>query len=419
MKKLLLLNLLVYLFFSCTLEKEKCFIDLKIENDTPSAIEFYTQPVNSPSEECINHGIIETHKTKIFKKERMSGETYLMWYVDFVTGYIYPASEVYIAPGQDYQMTISTPSNVPTTPTPVPRANITINNNSSWNLDISIGGLSAGILDAGKSMSCIKDIGHYALLARVNTDKYWSENINLNTTGYTWNLNTNAEPYPPGNFRIWNFENNFGDQMGIDDWAETVDVTCAIAYKKFGNFSLMSNSNATGHLIKENCWTVGNSISFGAWVYIEKADSGSIYLGVNYHDAISGRSYELMIFIGGAAVTFFITEGNETVQTDALQLNVIDNVWHYVALSYNAVNNMLYGVADNEIKSVLGNAYGNPESNWTTGVGNFYIAVENWGDMDETCYVDEVVYIPNQHIDPGIFVNHYNHGMPWGEEYIP
>jgi len=34
-------------------------------------------------------------------------------------------------------------------------------------------------------------------------------------------------------------------------------------------------------------------------------------------------------------------------------------------------------------------------------------------------YLDELIMATNQFTDPQIFVDHYNHNVPWGAEYIP
>ena len=310
-----------------------------------------------------------------------------------------------------------TPSPNPTetsSPSPIPHGNITINNNSSWTVNIYISGSLEGTITTGNNNVYTKYIGNYDLLAQPQgTVGYWEENIELTIIGYTWNLEINTESYPE-NSRIWNFENNYEDHLGIDDWDVKHEIACSAKYYKLGKFgyhSLSALNKRQGWLEKENCWIIGNSISYGAWINIAMFDYNDVFLHVRHTDDITKKRDNIFVFIYNNNTYFSIRKG-DVYSYENFEITLNDNNWHYLSISYDSRNNILYGTIDNNIITI-----NNPPGTWGTGSGSFFIFSTNWADINNVYYIDEAIVCADTFIDPQVFVDHYNHNVPWGAEY--
>ena len=76
---------------------------------------------------------------------------------------------------------------------------------------------------------------------------------------------TSTETLPHPAFRVFNFENNYQDQNGLDDWATKTNIAFSSAQKKFSSYSLTDdNSNNLARLISPSLFTRGESQSI--WI---------------------------------------------------------------------------------------------------------------------------------------------------------
>ena len=93
----------------------------------------------------------------------------------------------------------------------------------------------------------------------------------------------------------------------------------------------------------------------------------------------------------------------------------LDN-WYYVAFSYDSNSDTIYLVVNNEIYySFCSGLWGSSGNAYLRAYAAFYYDTQYL----QRSNVDELVYTPNQFIDPQVFIDHYNNDVPWGAEYIP
>lgn len=218
-----------------------------------------------------------------------------------------------------------------------------------------------------------------------------------------------TEPFPGKNHRVFMFENNYEDQHGINDWDTKQDVVCSTVQKKFGSYSLFATSGNNGHLqTKTDYANIGESQSMGAWVYVTNRTGTPGYWGpialIAAVDNLKASIYE----DGSGIKICGIINKNGTV-TYLYSDYVTVDTWHYIAFSYNSTLNEFYLVIDNVMLSTT------PPGTW--GSGTWYIQVSTKNGTQMKVYTDEACFAPDQYIHPDIWVQHYNHGIPWETEY--
>lgn len=339
--------------------------------------------------------------------------------------YKWGPKKIILKKGEPYTWVIKNPPEatpVPTIkptpePTPIPNGEITINNLSSSLVIIYFAGNMEGTIEAGNSENYTKEIGNYNLLAipqRISGT--WDENIDLSEEGYIWNLETEIESYPADNCRVWNFENNYQNQYGVDDWDTKDNCLFDSSIKKIGNYSIKDdNSNDSAHLQIPIEYIIGESQSVGFWLYVSYLNSGVnttvsyIYWNGANHIWLriredSGEFYIRLFFYKGMTGSY--------VDSDTFGLNE----WHYIAMSYDADNEIGYLIVDNNKYSL------EPSGTWDSLLNSWHKITIAWyssGAYQYRVNMDELCIVANLYIQPGIWVQHYNHNVPWGEEYIP
>ncbi len=215
----------------------------------------------------------------------------------------------------------------------------------------------------------------------------------------------NTEFFPSADFRVFNFENNYEDQHGVDDWSTKVDVALTTAQKKFGLRSLFATANNDGSLATPSTyWSVGEDQAFGIWFY------PTVYsptLGFSPIFCYRTVTDTLEIIVFDDKVRMLIQKGGNTTTNDftiALPLNT----WHFVGLIYDSSLDKIYLVVNDEIVSRT-----TFPGTWNTGTKGALVVVSGNNYNGSTYYLDEAVFAPDQLIDPDIFVQHYNHDVAW------
>ncbi len=416
--------------------KYHSLIEITLTNQTTHNVNFFTRRIENEEEMSVtNHGIIPAQTSESF--QRASGYTYAMYCTASIENetITYGPQEIYIDFDNDYEWTVSDsptaeptetpeptitpePTEEPTlTPegTPLPEGDITINNNSPWDVNISISGFVEEILNSGDTGIYTRAIGNYNLLAQVNTIQYWSENIDLTETGYVWDLNTSTETYPIVNYRIFDFENNYEDHLGVAYWVVTNTTLFDLNYKKFGNYSLFGSGTTMDYIRSDNDeWTPGESQACAIWILGTKLDSGGTYC-IGFDQAYAPQN-RIIAYISSDSVSFLIYKANGGSSTyHDFTVNISNNKWHYFGFSYNKNSNTFYGIFDDNIYTIS-----DIPGTWDASASHTgYIRIRTYNNVDYTMFVDEAIICPDEFIDPQIFVDHYNHGAPWGAEYIP
>lgn len=228
---------------------------------------------------------------------------------------------------------------------------------------------------------------------------------------YEWIIgDPESESYPSENCHVFNFENNYEDQYGIDNWSVKVNEALSLTEKKFGNYSLFAKTDSFAGLQTDSSyWTIGKSQSIGVWVkFIDLPVSGTL---ITAYCNVAETNF-FFIKASSNGIGFFVGK-NGTESSSIYTTTPIDGEWHYVALSYNTDTNICYGIVDNNI------IFFEPSGTWGTGYGVANIMAANNDEGIRTFYMDEACFAPDQYIHPDTWVQHYNHNIPWGAEYIP
>jgi len=223
---------------------------------------------------------------------------------------------------------------------------------------------------------------------------------------------TSGEWLPNKDFRMFAFENNYEDQNGVDDWFAKNYLQFESTIKKFGSYSIKHNlsTDNSAILVASNTWlgTVGESQAWGCWCQFKTIPTG-------YGQAVifvqaDGNNY-FNIQNNEGTISLIIKKGGTT--TTITGHEITNDEWHYLAFSYDSVNDVGYLVIDNSIYSDT------PTGSW--GVGTFQGQL-NVGQRISSvnvyeAYFDELLQYYDKYLDPNILVQHYNHGLPWNTDY--
>ena len=218
----------------------------------------------------------------------------------------------------------------------------------------------------------------------------------------------NLEFFPGSDFRVFNFDNDYEDQHGVDDWVSKGFLAFSSAIKKFGTHSLWATDTHVGLLkTPSTYWSVGESQATGGWFYAS-ALSVSVGLPTHYYRYSTTDTISVSIF-SNKIIAGIIKGSTSTNKTITIDISL--DTWHYIGLIYDSSLDKLYITIDDEIYS------------WTTFAGTWNTG--NTGQLEIqtalnfsgiTLYVDEVLFAPDQLIDPDIFVQHYNHNIAWNTD---
>ena len=211
----------------------------------------------------------------------------------------------------------------------------------------------------------------------------------------------NTEFFPSSDFRVFNFEGNYEDQHGVDDWIFKSGIAINTTYKKFGTRSFGATPGDLAHLGSAEEWTLGKSQAMGVYVYIT-----SFGVTSNIFRLYGDLDNYMNVRINHTTGTFdLLMEKGSTVTTLDSGISCTLDSWHYLALVYDSTNNEISLSVDNTIVKT------NPSGTW--GVGSSPYIQVTARDITSIYYTDEFIFAPDQYVNPGIWVQHYNHNVPW------
>lgn len=221
------------------------------------------------------------------------------------------------------------------------------------------------------------------------------------------NQPTSMEPIPTENSRVFDFEGDYEDQLGVDDWDQKgPNNTLSTDKYKFGTKSLFATSGNEGFVVMQDTWTVGSSQSAGVWIYMSSAVASNDFIDVfdfhtlGYVDAMRARVFR-------DHVVFDITRNGGDTLAETITINLLDNSWHYIGMSYDATNDLLYGSVDNNKVTVT------PSDSWSSTTHRFfYLSVGNPSN-DVVLYADDLLLAVDEYIKIDFFIQHYNHNIEW------
>ncbi|MBN2535540.1 MAG: hypothetical protein JXB88_21860 [Spirochaetales bacterium] len=316
--------------------------------------------------------------------------------------------KIKVKKGAPYTWSIKNPPE----PESIPTGDIQVINNTADDIEFFLAGILKGIIPSGHKVTYTEKAGSYILYTKyhlLSPVKDWEKVIDLTEEGFIWDLEDYVEGYPSENCRVWNFENNAEDQHGIDDW-DTKDDILYSQHEKFGKYSLYANNEQKATLISVSIsGTTGKSQGVGLWIFPSYiTESFSTYFF--YLSEVVLRNFIVLgIDKNSTGTRFFVMIRKEVTDTIIYSNYIEVNKWHYVAFSYEEKSNTLYLICNKDILSV------NPFGIW--GTGSMAIQIHSENTKEAQYYIDEVIVIHDQFLDPSIFAQHYQHNVSWGKEY--
>lgn len=217
------------------------------------------------------------------------------------------------------------------------------------------------------------------------------------------------EFFPNNAFYIFNFEGNYNDQYGADNWDYKSHQATTSSYKKFGTQSLSSDSGSYPCVLRIDWGALGGSDqSAGVWVYFAATPSGQqillTYAGGAPQDAIS-------LYIYDGDLRLRVTKNGTDEINEIVQSSITTDVWHFFAFSYDSGNDTIYVIYDTTIitrASIGGSWAGRDLSAYIYAYAGYSSAYQ---------YMDEFAIAIDQYITPDIWVQHFNHDKAWNTDY--
>lgn len=235
-----------------------------------------------------------------------------------------------------------------------------------------------------------------------------------------------TESFPGKDYRIFNFENNYEDQLGNDDWVFKTNCAFSSSIKKFGTYSLFATINNTGLLQGAGSGTLGESQTLAAYFYLVEILSGA-----------TGTYGNLFRFTGDAPgsadaivtdiyydtdskwyIRIRVVKTGVTVYSYVIPHEISTEVQHYVGFVYDSDNDIVITIIDNTQynSGILGGSWETPDT-LSLKINSRNNDTLDGGGPTVSVYIDEFVYAYDMKIDPDILIQHYNHGIPWETNY--
>jgi len=206
------------------------------------------------------------------------------------------------------------------------------------------------------------------------------------------------EFFPEPEFRVFNFENNYEDQNGVDNWGTKSNTGFSSVIKKLGSYSL-TGTTGVGGLYDNTEWTLGDSQTMAGWVYFSANVDTELF---KYYNDINNSiilqrdngTLKLRFLVGG--VQFLIDSG----------ITPTINTWYYISGIYDApANTGILTVNNQKFTGLVIGTWGSPSAPYTK--------IQTY---DQNVYYDEILYKYDSYVDPDIFIQHYNHNVPWNTD---
>lgn len=230
---------------------------------------------------------------------------------------------------------------------------------------------------------------------------------------------TTTEYLPHPDFRVFNFENNYQDQNGVDDWAtKSADLAFSTTWKKFGSRSLCAGSTKIANLDALTTATIGSYQSIGLWCNVAisngtaSGEQGITFISIE--DVGQNNYIDIRILKNdhSNSFRFWVLMNKNNVN----KINVIDSTIRtdgefFLGFSYDSLSDTLYFIVNDTIVNcgVAGGAWGAGTAYLTIKVRNAY-ALASY-----TCtnYIDELLTYYNKYLAPEYLAQHYTHNVPW------
>ncbi len=224
------------------------------------------------------------------------------------------------------------------------------------------------------------------------------------------------EFYPAPEFLIFNWENSYVSHEG----ANTLDNvnTDFFPTARFGTYSLGSLAGYDGYVSSVHGTTTwswdssADNCAFGEYFYpvlLNTKASGFYGIQIKYFniaDIIAVEGYSDEVFVS-------VTK-NSVVYTFDIPMTLTLSEWHYISMVYDITLDKIYITVDSvlyDLGVIGGTWYG-------TTLGGVYAYAPNISANNQVAYIDETLFSKGSYLtDPDIFIQHYNHNIPWNTNY--
>lgn len=234
---------------------------------------------------------------------------------------------------------------------------------------------------------------------------------------------TNTEFLPHPGYRVFNFENNYEDQHGVDDWVGKTNPAFDATTYKFGDYSLTATSGNRCALTTPTGGTLGSSQSVGAWFYFSSSGTATANRSIQCLELAGPGSNDLIylniLCDSGESdfkITFTFKKGGSFLYIQEAVGGFVDmDQFVYLGFDYDSANDKLYIIYNNTIydQGVIGGTWGAGGLYLTAYADQEYVG----SGVTTTSYIDEVLHAWDKYLDPNLLAQHYTHNVPWNTSY--
>lgn len=219
---------------------------------------------------------------------------------------------------------------------------------------------------------------------------------------------THVFPHP--DFRVFNFENNYEDQFGVDNWTPKIKTGFSSTYKKFGSYSLSDdNTNYSSAIYTVAGATIGESQAVGFWIYFRQLPSSLAQVCMIYWDSSNYMLLGVDPTSGNPEMKIIIARGG--VQSGISVGHAVAGRWDYVAMNYDKDEDVAAIIYNDKVETYT------PAGTWGASADCsllFEMAdTDGLGTYTYRACIDEAIFAFNKTIDPYVFAEHYIESVAW------
>ena len=245
--------------------------------------------------------------------------------------------------------------------------------------------------------------------------------IGCNGLYHPSNIPDSIEYLPSPLFRLFDFENDYEDHNGVDDWVTKTNTAFTTTVKKFGSYSLWANDTKEGFLVGAATGTSGESQTFAFWVYAAVTGGEGDPEDNISMNGLYDSSDKVMAYLkkeedtNNILVEVHVAKNGSTKTTGIDPVAIDSNTWNYIGLVYDADTDKVTLVVNNEIATgaVLGGAWSGSSFAMYLKPSRNYVG----GGYTRNVRIDNALYYYDKYLDPNILAQHYTHNVTWETDY--
>ena len=230
------------------------------------------------------------------------------------------------------------------------------------------------------------------------------------------------EFFPSNDFSNLTFETNYDDQNGVSP-TSTITPDRSTVWAKFGTYSFFATATNLGTLNYDDFIVLGSSMSIAGWYNITTVEAQIPFMAAEYRvDASNVYLISLIYFQSGG---YFIARLIEEVDGSSIQDITINYVYdenllvaspHHIGLILSFTDNKLYFVLDDKVEEAAVSAITVTGSSATNQFRIYSANAYKPAADTITVYADDVIFSLNDEATPDLFIQHFNHNVPWNTD---